>query len=441
MSKKIILLGVLLLVPIVFSLSDSNVNFEVQKGKIIINVNSEESYSNIIEFIVDGESRIATFDNCPDGICTESRAKIVSFDSVNIYKPGDYSFTVTPTEGDERITKNFNLELSNLYSCLEDGGFIRNNQCFFDATENLEDKGLKCVNGKSINRCTDCGCPDSNYLCCTNENTDECIGRLGECVLPGEERILEREIKEGGEVVGSEIASGCLVQEINIPQGICLNNVLDLNLNPSDSLFAQQCICADRSAEAELDGDSFDSINFIRGRDCNDNDPLINPLVVESCDPDVNNNNGVDENCDGADLDCRASCDMDADGERDANKWYCLGGNDCNDNNANVFSENEEVCGDLIDNDCNDVVDDSDVCICEIGEPRIIPGITSNGLERCVDSRFWSMVESPDNSLLVTVHTPSGLVERGDINLFANRNFDIEVKFLCPDGDCDVEII
>ena len=59
--------------------------------------------------------------------------------------------------------------------------------------------------------------------------------------------------------------------------------------------------------------------------------------------------NGVDEDCDGADL-----TDVDGDGE-DSTR---VGGADCDDSNAEVHPDAEERCGDLVDDDCDDQTDE-----------------------------------------------------------------------------------
>ena len=445
MKIKIIFLTVLFLIPIVFSISESNVNFEVQKGRIAINVNTDESFSNIIEFTVNGESQVSTFDNCPNGVCSGSRAKIINFDSINIYNPGNYSFTITPIQGNERITKNFNLEITNLYSCEYNNEIIRNNQCFFDATENLEDKGLKCLAGNQIDRCTECGCPSENYLCCTNENLEECIGNLGRCVLPKDRGVVVN-ITEGEDFVGVETTEGYYLNGVLIPNGVCVNNVIT-DLRPSDSLFAMQATCS--VFDADLDKDGFDSNEFVGGRDCNDKDALINPRTKESCD-DETGYDGIDNNCDGVvDLDCSSSCDVDGDRYYSVNagrylSLFCtvlgFSGGDCDDNNAVKFEGNEEICEDLIDNNCNNIIDDSNVCVCKIGDQRKYGKVRNDGIEECADGKNWEVVKEANENPLVFINTQQGSIESGDVNLNVGEEFEIEVKFLCPNGDCDVEV-
>ncbi len=47
--------------------------------------------------------------------------------------------------------------------------------------------------------------------------------------------------------------------------------------------------------------------------------------------------------------------DLDGDGDPD---WFCEGGGDCDDSNAGVSSLVAEVCDDLVDNDCDEIVDE-----------------------------------------------------------------------------------
>ncbi|MCB9738071.1 MAG: hypothetical protein H6747_02310 [Deltaproteobacteria bacterium] len=84
--------------------------------------------------------------------------------------------------------------------------------------------------------------------------------------------------------------------------------------------------------------------------DCDDSDVKINPDVAEICD-------GKDNDCDGV---VDNGCDDDKDGFCDAsmqlvgNPAVCpSGGNDCNDQNANVNPSRAEVCGNTIDENCD----------------------------------------------------------------------------------------
>ncbi|MBS3151129.1 putative metal-binding motif-containing protein [Candidatus Woesearchaeota archaeon] len=449
MLKKALIIFILFLAlypisAVVGQKADIEVNYVLGKGNIQISVRGEHGGSaefyegnytagdaNYVDPIE--RSKGSALLNCNKaGACDA-----ITFDSVNIFKPGDYYFAVRDKN---RVAerRNFYVGLENLLSCDYKGAIIRNNKCVTEFTSNSNDKPLYCSNQKIVSRCAGpgfCGCPSNEQICCTNENIEECSGRLGQCVLPGNGRILEKEIKEGNETVGRESTRGCDVKGVNVLNGICANNVLDLGLSSSDPEFVMQCYCSE--SDADLDNDGFDSNQFVYGRDCDDSNPGINPLIVESCGPDVNNNNGIDENCDGADLDCSFSCDRDEDKERDANRWYCAGGSDCNDNNANIFSKNEEICEDLIDNDCDKEVDED--CICRIGSEQIIPGVI-NGAEKCIDGKEWTVVTPANNNPIVFVKAAGNIYESGVVNATANEVFEVEVKFYCPGGNCDARI-
>ena len=105
------------------------------------------------------------------------------------------------------------------------------------------------------------------------------------------------------------------------------------------------------------DGDGFTE----NDGDCNDDNREIHPGVDEIC------GDGIDQDCDGSDLECQPDPnDEDNDGD-----GYTENQNDCNDGDASIHPNADEVCGDRIDQDCdgsdlecpidpNDVDDDGD---------------------------------------------------------------------------------
>ena len=95
------------------------------------------------------------------------------------------------------------------------------------------------------------------------------------------------------------------------------------------------------------DGDGFPS-----DRDCNDQDPAINPDATEICQPEGAER--IDENCNGR-FDELAECerdDIDGDGAID-----CLvspvAGCDCNDCDAGIHPMAPEICANGVDEDCD----------------------------------------------------------------------------------------
>ena len=103
--------------------------------------------------------------------------------------------------------------------------------------------------------------------------------------------------------------------------------------------------CAVDQLTQDTDNDGYNGLCT----DCNDNAADINSGQQELCPDD-----GIDNNCDGvSDFDCNAICDADNDGWWDDSIWYCAGGNDCDDGNAAINPDAEELC-DSVDNNCDD---------------------------------------------------------------------------------------
>ena len=111
----------------------------------------------------------------------------------------------------------------------------------------------------------------------------------------------------------------------------------------------------------------YDGDGFTADVDCNDNDAEIHPEASEVCD-------GVDNNCDnsidGADADGAIAyfADSDADGfggsalsitQCDAPSGFVGNGDDCDDTDATINPDAAEIC-DMLDNDCDALVDDED---------------------------------------------------------------------------------
>ena len=89
------------------------------------------------------------------------------------------------------------------------------------------------------------------------------------------------------------------------------------------------------------DGDGYEGCG---GEDCNDSDASIHPAATDIP------YNGVDEDCDGADV-----TDVDGDGF-DGGTF----GTDCDDANAEVNPDADEICDNGADEDCDGFMDDAD---------------------------------------------------------------------------------
>ncbi len=114
---------------------------------------------------------------------------------------------------------------------------------------------------------------------------------------------------------------------------------------------------------ADSDGDNFgdpfgDTViscapvtdHVLSDSDCDDQSSAIHPAAAEACD-------GIDNNCNGRldyAIDVNDSEDDDGDGLYDA---ACLGGTDCDDDNATTGLGGDELC-DGRDNDCDEAVDE-----------------------------------------------------------------------------------
>jgi uncharacterized protein (TIGR03382 family) len=133
------------------------------------------------------------------------------------------------------------------------------------------------------------------------------------------------------------------------------------NTDPCDD--SDPCTLNDTCANGTCSGDPLDADSDgyapedCGGDDCDDSDAAVNPDADEVCD------DSVDNDCDGLtdseDPACQGCPDLDGDGfASDA-----CGGTDCDDDNAAVNPDAVEICTDGIDNNCNGDTDlEDDEC-------------------------------------------------------------------------------
>ncbi|MEE2789852.1 MAG: putative metal-binding motif-containing protein [Myxococcota bacterium] len=118
--------------------------------------------------------------------------------------------------------------------------------------------------------------------------------------------------------------------------------------------------CLQNCTDTDLDGFGVGSGCY--GPDCNPDNPAINPWASEIC------GDGVDQNCDNQDLPCDPNCpptyDQDRDGYGSGPGCKAL---DCNDINPNINPGAREIPGDGIDQDCsadpNNPMDNGDLIL------------------------------------------------------------------------------
>ena len=146
-------------------------------------------------------------------------------------------------------------------------------------------------------------------------------------------------------------------------------------------LFALGCIKNDIPNDVEDPDDTVtdaDDDGFDDSVDCDDNDPAVHPDATEICD---GIDNDCDEQIDAADEDAEGLVAAFLDGDEDGfgnpstpieacsvdDPGVAPTGDDCDDENAEVFPGQEERC-DSIDNDCNGLTDEYD--------PALVDGIS-----------------------------------------------------------------
>lgn len=183
----------------------------------------------------------------------------------------------------------------------------------------------------------------------------------------------------------------------------------------------------DGLVDEDCDADQDGYIDFLKGgNDCNDSDASINPGAPEICDGVDNNcdgnlsNDEVDwdgdgyvtclvdlngwkgstiigggdcnnysaviypsayENCDGLDNDCDGLVDEGCDNDADGHIAFHRGGDDCDDNDPNVYWGAVEICGDQIDQNCDGIDEEckSDIGSNCVSDSNCLSGLCWNG--------------------------------------------------------------
>ncbi len=208
-------------------------------------------------------------------------------------------------------------------------------------------------------------------------------------------------------------------------------------MKTTTTLFLLLCLAACRTDPktdtGELPGDPVDADGdgWTAEDDCDDSDPEVNPGADELC-------NGLDDDCDGeVDEDADGAtvwhADTDGDGHGDGDSsvtacempsGYVADDSDCDDTDAGVNPESEEIC-DGVDNDCDGVVDG----------------------EGAVDATAWYADADEDgygdpDSEAIACEAPSGHVEDATDCDDADPGVNPAAAELCDgiDNDCDGEI-
>ncbi|MBI2105486.1 putative metal-binding motif-containing protein [Candidatus Woesearchaeota archaeon] len=463
MYKKLILILILLIVPLSLAQVNFSVNFSFIKGGILIKI-SDKGYSDNVEFYkgkyFEGADPIQRFIgtvplNCNNVANCEAR---IAFSQIGtgIFEPGDYYFVIWDAERKNAVRKDFTLSQDYLLSCDYNGTLIKNNQCAGFVTNNIADRPYYCSEGEIISSCSYpgfCGCPSNNQICCTNENLEECKGKIGECVSAGEERFEEEIIIEEGEqeiILQEQLGCNYPGYSKKIGSGICSNSVFGLveeNVFPKDydPLFSSYCECTLLANEFDKDGDGYDDIIFTGGIDCNDANENINPAATESCEAETGYDN-IDNNCDGiADLRCDSFCDKDLDNYASNNLCLLAGYkvDDCRDDNANINPGMNEIC-DGIDNNCNNEIDEIG-CQCRLGQRRTGSGICIRGEEVCNELGRWV---ADENNPPINTCDPAVIIYGYDagqrIEVPSGVDIAVVAGFVCQDangcGNVDINI-
>ena len=217
-----------------------------------------------------------------------------------------------------------------------------------------------CNNGKCISNCsTDPGCRDSlqNAYAVSGYcgGTQKCFS----CISGYSWAPLNSRCETNSSLCvpdGCNGACGSYCTAAQDPDcsslGCCGNGRCDgieNHLTCSSDCVAPPPTCADTDHDGYGASASPACINF--GVDCDNSNSSIYPGATEIC------GNGRDEDCNGSDLTCviTSTCtDNDYDGYGATISSACINsGVDCNDANSSINPGRAEVCGNGVDEDCN----------------------------------------------------------------------------------------
>ncbi len=227
------------------------------------------------------------------------------------------------------------------------------------ATEICEDgKDNDCSDGDAECTCDNKGLEDTDRdnFCKDDPIDADCNDQNAE-VNPGADEICNGidDDCDGSLFIGEDDVDGDGYYFCSVgPNYDCDDN--DMAINPSAEEIcgndidencdddAPLCSCVDRGlVDSDNDGYCGDDITNI---DCDDNNAAINPGANDIC------YDGIDQDCQGGDAAC-ACVDSDGDTYYEEDPINCRIGRDCNDNDAGINPNANEICTDGIDQDCD----------------------------------------------------------------------------------------
>ena len=222
---------------------------------------------------------------------------------------------------------------------------------------------------------------------------------------PNDDRVVGYHIYRGvsgteftsipAQTINSADQTSCLI--LNLEEGQTYNfTATSFDLQGDESDFSETIAYAVPVTPVDNDGDGYTA----EEGDCNDGDGSIYPGAPEIC------GDGIDQDCNGSDLNCPENIDNDGDG-------YTENQGDCNDNDASIYPGAIEICGDGIDQDCSgsdltcpeDIDNDGDGYTenqgdCNDNDASIYPGaieICGDGIDQDCNGSDLTCPEDIDN--------------------------------------------